>query len=44
MTPTDWSRPGVCLLRLAGVPIVPIVVHDALCGWRLASKQDTEPL
>lgn len=37
-------QPGHGLQRVAGVPIVPIVVHDALCGWRVASEQeDTTP-
>lgn len=36
--------PGQGLPRVAGVTVVPIVVHDALCGWRVMSEQDeTEP-
>lgn len=26
--------------QVGGVPVVPIVVHDALCGWRVASLQE----
>lgn len=36
--------PGQPLRKIAGVPVVPIVVHDALCGWRVATEQeDTDP-
>jgi hypothetical protein len=34
---------GVGPRRSAGVPIIPIVVHDALCGWRIDSEKDDEP-
>lgn len=33
-------QPGEGLHRPAGIPVVPIVVHDALCGWRVATEQD----
>lgn len=33
-------QPGQGLRRVAGLPVVPIVVHDALCGWRVASVQE----
>lgn len=37
-------QPGEGLRRVAGVTIVPLVVHDALCGWRVMSEQeDTDP-
>lgn len=35
---------GQGLRKIAGVPVVPVVVHDALCGWRVMSEQEaTEP-
>lgn len=37
--------PGTSVRRIGGgAPVVPIVVHDALCGWRVASRQEeTDP-
>lgn len=35
-TPT----PGLGLRNIHGATLVPIVVHDALCGWRRASLPD----
>jgi hypothetical protein len=32
--------PGQGMQRINGLPLVPIVVHDALCGWRVSSTQD----
>lgn len=26
--------------RVHGAPVVPLVVHDVLCGWRTATEQD----
>ena len=35
---------GEGMTRVVGIPIVPVVVHDALCGWRVMSEQEaTEP-
>lgn len=35
---------GEGLRRIVGVPVVPVVVHDALCGWRVMSEQEqSEP-
>lgn len=31
---------GAGLRRVHGATVVPLVVHDALCGWRVASMQD----
>lgn len=31
---------GVGLLRVAGVPVVPRAVHNALCGWRIFTPQE----
>lgn len=37
-------RSGQGLRKVVGSPLVPIVVHDALCGWRVASLQEeSEP-
>lgn len=36
--PTPISGNGV--RRVHGATVVPLVVHDALCGWRVASMQD----
>lgn len=33
-------RPGQGVRRVGGAPVVPVVVHDALCGVRVASRQD----
>lgn len=36
--------PGVGLRQVAGCTVVPVVIHDALCGWRVFSRQDeTDP-
>jgi hypothetical protein len=32
--------PGQAGKRVAGVPVVPIVMHDALCRWRLMTRHD----
>lgn len=35
---------GQGLRRVAGCPVVPAVIHHALCGWRVFSRQDeTDP-
>lgn len=39
----DGPRRGQGVRRVAGVTVVPLVVHDALCGWRVATPQDSEP-
>lgn len=26
-------------LRQLGMPVVPLAIHDALCGWRIATEQ-----
>lgn len=31
---------GQGVRRVGGAPVVPIVVHDALCGWRIATLQE----
>jgi hypothetical protein len=36
--PTPTAGQG--LRRIHGATLVPGVVHDALCGWRVASMQD----
>lgn len=38
-------RPGFGLRRVHGSPVVPAVIHDTLCGWRVATPQgeDGEP-
>ena len=33
-------QPGHGLRKIAGVRILPIAVHDALCGWRVATEQE----
>lgn len=34
--------PGVGLRQVAGCTVVPVVIHDALCGWRVFSRQDED--
>lgn len=36
-------RRGQGLRRVARMPLLPIAVHDALCGWRVATRQDATP-
>ncbi|MFC4951282.1 hypothetical protein [Pseudonocardia sp. GCM10023141] len=36
--PTPVAGQG--LRQIKGATLVPLVIHDALCGWRVASMQD----
>lgn len=31
---------GIGLRQVNGAPVVPLAVHDALCGWQVASLQE----
>lgn len=37
-------QPGQAMRRAGSgrLPVVPLVVHDALCGWRVASDQEDD--
>lgn len=33
-------QPGQGVRRVGGAPVVPVAVHDALCGVRVATRQE----